>query len=87
MCINNEIGFCVLTRHSAKKKDILGLGPGCGPKPKPETNINSELYSLYFGIEINKRLKFLTLKFFGSIKCEKNIRKFFLKTFKKVRNF
>ncbi len=36
----------------------LGLGTGCGPK----TKINSEFNSLHFGIEINKLLKFLTHK-------------------------
>ncbi len=41
-----------------QKKYILVLGPGCGPKPK----INSEFYSIHFGIEINKCLKFLTPK-------------------------
>ena len=40
-----------------KKKYILGLGPGCEPKPK----INSEFNSIHFSIEINKRLKFLAL--------------------------
>ncbi len=51
-----------------KKKYILGLGPGCGPKsnpktkidselnsiPKHKTKINSEFNSLHFGKEINK---------------------------------
>ena len=44
---------------SPKKKYILG--PVWGPKPKPKTKINSEFNSLHFCIEINKRLKFLTL--------------------------
>ena len=44
------------------KKYILGLGPRCGPKPKAKTKINSEFNSKHFGIEINKRLKFLTPK-------------------------
>ena len=35
----------------------------CEPKPKPK--INSEFKSILFGIEINKRLKFLTHKFLG----------------------
>ena len=43
---------------SPQKKYILGLGPGCETKPK--TKINSEFNSIHFGIEINKRLKFLT---------------------------
>ncbi len=37
-----------------KKKYILELDPGCEPKPKPKTKINSEFYSIHFGIEINK---------------------------------
>jgi len=40
----------------------LVLGPGCGPKTKPETKINSEFNSIHFGIEINKHFKFLTPK-------------------------
>jgi hypothetical protein len=35
-----------------KNRYILGLGPGCEPKPK--TKVNSEFNSLHFGIEINK---------------------------------
>ena len=56
------INFCqfknhIITRHFTRKK-ILGLGPGCEPKPKPK--INSEFNSIHFGIEIKKRLQFLT---------------------------
>ncbi len=36
------------------------LGPGCEPKPKPKTKINSELILYNFGIEIDRRLKFKT---------------------------
>ena len=43
------------SRHfTPQKKYILGLGPGCEPKPKPKTEINSEFNSIHFGIEINK---------------------------------
>ena len=45
------------------KKYILGLGLGCELKLKPK--INSEFNSIHFGIEgieIKKRLKFLTTK-------------------------
>jgi len=56
----------ILTDFSPKKKCILGLGPGCGPKPKPK--INSEFNSMHFGVEINKRLKFLTPKNFWVLK-------------------
>ena len=45
---------------SPQKKYILGLGPGCESKLK--TKINSEFNFIYFGIEIYKRLKFITLK-------------------------
>ena len=50
---------------------MLGLGPGCGPKPKPK--INSEFNSIHFGIEINKCLKFLTPKNFWVLKFPANI--------------
>ena len=33
-----------------KKKYILDMDPGCEPKPKPKTRINSEFNSLHFGI-------------------------------------
>ncbi len=42
---------------STKKKYLLDLGPGCELKPK--TIINSKFNSTHFGIEMNKRLKFL----------------------------
>ena len=47
---------------SPQKKYILGLGPGCESKPKTKTQINLKFNSIHFGIEINKRLKLLTLK-------------------------
>ena len=56
---------------------MLGLGPGCGPKPKPK--INSEFNSIHFGIEINKCLKFLTPKNFLVLKFLT-----FLKILKKI---
>jgi hypothetical protein len=42
----------LLTDFSPEKKS--GLGPGCGPKPKPKTN--SEFNSIHFGKEINRCL-------------------------------
>ncbi len=56
---------CIISRHFTQKKYILGLGPGCGPKPK--TKINSEVNSRHFGIEIKKIFKiFDNQKMFGS---------------------
>ena len=57
----NEIVLfrCLFWLHSdfyPKKKYILGLGSGCGPKPK--TIINSKFNSIHFGIEFNSSLKF-----------------------------
>jgi len=53
----------------------LGLDPGFEPKTKIKTEFNS----IHFGIEINKRLKFLT-------PMGEKYWKIFL-SFKKVRNF
>ena len=52
---NFGINFLITIRLFPKKKYILGLGPGCGPKPK--TKINSEFNSIHFGIEMNKLKK------------------------------
>jgi len=40
---------------------VFGLGLGSGPKPKPKTqrDPDSEFNSIHYGIEINKRSKFL----------------------------
>ncbi len=51
------LAYASLADFSSKKKYISGLDPGCEPKPK--TKINSEFNSIHFGIEINKRLKFI----------------------------
>ena len=64
--VYNVVIFTISTQYYCKsdilpqKKYILGLGPECELKPKPK--INSEFNSIHFGIEINKRLKFLTPK-------------------------
>ena len=74
----------MLQDFSPQKKYILGLGPGCELKPKPQTKINSEFNSIHFGIEINKRLKFLTPKNVRGYKFLtflKILKKFFLKIF------
>ena len=43
------------------KKSIYWVWvPGVDPNQNPKTEINSEFNSIHFGIEINKRLKFLT---------------------------
>ena len=64
------------SRHFAQKKYILGLSPGWESKPKINLGLDSELVSIHFGIEINKRLKFLKPISFWASKCRKNIRKF-----------
>ena len=62
-----------------KKEHILGLGPGCGTKPK--TKINSEFYIFWYRNQHTFKI-INTLKFKGSTNCEKNIRKFLEKFFK-----
>ena len=46
----------------------VSLGLRSGPKPKTNTqrDPDSELNCIHFGIQINKCLKFLVLKFFSS---------------------
>ena len=52
---------------SQKKKYLLGLGPGCEPKSKPKTKINSEFNSIHFCVDINKIIK---NKIFETQKCQ-----------------
>ena len=90
----NSLVFLSLIMNSCKFKlsssDILAwvsLSLGFGsrnPKPKTQRDPDSGFYSVNFGIEINKYLKFWKIfKIFGS----KKFKKIFLKSFKFFRNF
>jgi hypothetical protein len=54
--------ICISRRFTKQKNYVLGLGLGSKPKTKINLGLDLEFNYIHFGIEINKRLEFLTLK-------------------------